>query len=138
MTIEFVLIGISTVVSVIGIHLWQKGSHLLIAGKKARAVVFRNNYESNKGGGVYYPVVRFLTDKEVWITQQLSVGIRPAMKEGTSLEVIYDPDDPTTLQINSTFLLEILPRLLVTVGVCGLIFAFLELFEVTQLIDHER
>jgi hypothetical protein len=70
-------------------------------------------YEAGSKGGYYYPVVRFLTDKKEWITQQLNIGQTPPMKEGTKVEVIYDPDEPTTVQINSRFLLEILPRLFV-------------------------
>ena len=134
MTLEFILIGISTVVSIIGIRLWQKNSHLLVAGKKAKAIVLENNYEPSKEGGAYYPVVRFLTDKDVWITQQLNFGVNPAIKEGTRLDIIYDPEDPTTIQINAIFFFEVLPRLLLALGICGLTFAFLELFEITQLI----
>jgi hypothetical protein len=132
--VEFILIGISTVVSIIGIRLWQKNGHLLVAGKKAKAIVIENNYDSSEGGGTYYPVVRFLTDKDVWITQQLNFGVNPAIKEGTRLEIIYDPEDPTRIQINSMFFLEVLPRFLLALGICGLTFAFLELFEITQLI----
>lgn len=134
---EIIVLAISIGAIAIGIHLWQKGNHLLTNGKKAKAVIFKNNYSSNAGdGGMYYPVVRFLTDKQEWITQELSIGYSPAKKEGTKLEVIYDPDDPTDVEINSTFQLEILPRILVIIGVCGLVFGVLELLDITQLINE--
>src|SRR5882757_5441527 len=82
-----------------GILLWQKGNHLLTTGKKAEAIIFKNHYKrgSDIEFDAYYPVVRFLTDKQEWITQELSIGYSPAKKEGTKLKVIYDPDDPTNV-----------------------------------------
>jgi hypothetical protein len=133
---EIVILAISIGLITVGIFLWQKGNHLLRTGKKAQAVIFKNNYDSSGDGGVYYPVVRFLTDKQEWVTQQLNIGYSPAKEEGTKLEVIYDPEDPSNVEINSTFLLEILPRILVISGVCGLVFGVLELLEITQLINE--
>jgi hypothetical protein len=134
---EIIVLAISIGAIAIGIHLWQKTNHLLTAGKKTKAVIFKNNHSSNAGfGGTYYPVVRFLTDKQEWITQELSIGYSPAKKEGTKLEVIYDPDDPTNVEINSTFQLEVLPRILVIIGVFGLVFGVLELLDITQLINE--
>ncbi|MCU0402439.1 MAG: DUF3592 domain-containing protein [Algoriphagus sp.] len=136
MTNEIILFLISLGAMGVGIHLWQKGSYLLKNGKKASAVIFKNNYSKGSPGnsGTYYPVVRFLTDKQVWITQELSIGYNPPKKEGTKVEVIYDPEEPTDVEINSRFQLEILPRLLVCIGVMLLVFGFLELFDVTQFI----
>lgn len=126
------------VVTIAGILLWQKGAQLLASGKKAKAIIFKNNYSRSNGGhsGVYYPVVRFLTDQQEWITQELSIGYYPAKKEGTELEVIYDPEDPTQVEINSAFQLEVLPRILVIIGFCGLLFGILELMGFTQLINE--
>jgi len=119
----------------IGIHRWQKGAYLLRHGKKANAVIYKNNRSSNGNDNMYHPVVRFLTDKQEWITQELSVGYSPKKKEGTKLEVIYDPEDPTDVEINSPFTLEILPRLFVAIGLCGLIFGLLEILDITQILE---
>jgi hypothetical protein len=137
MTNEIILFLISLGALGVGIHLWQKGSYLLRHGKKTNAVIFKNNYSKGSSGnsGTYHPVVRFLTDKQVWITQELSIGYNPPKKEGTKVEVIYDPEEPTDVEINSRFQLEILPRLLVCIGVLFLVLGFLELFEITQLIE---
>ncbi len=131
---ELLILVISISLIVVGVLRWQNGNHLLATGKKAKAIVFKNNYNAGvgRGGGAYYPVVRFLTDKQEWITQELSVGYDPAKEEGTELEVIYDPEDPTTVGINSSFQLEVLPRLLFILGICGLVFGFLELLEITH------
>jgi hypothetical protein len=120
---------------VIGVFLWQKGNHLLANGKKADAVIFKNNFHpSRSAGGTYHPVVRFLTDKQEWVTQELSIGYSKAKREGTKLQVIYDPEDPTVVEINSTLQLEILPRLFVTLGITGLVFVTLEALQIIALI----
>ena len=137
MALEFYIIIISTILAVIGIRKWEDGDHLSAVGRKVNAIVFKNEFESTKDGiGVYYPVIRFLTEQQIWITQKLDFGCNPPLEEGTKLEVIYDPDDPTDVSICSTFLLGILPRVFVAVGICGLVFSFLELFEVTHFINN--
>ena len=131
MSPELVLLFVSTVLLVLGVIFWQKGNHLLKNGKKAEAIVFSNNFQaSDDGGGVYYPVVRFLTDKQEWITQELNFGTNPKKREGTKLQVVYDPENPTDVQINSTFMLEILPRILTALGVMGLVFVTLEILDI--------
>lgn len=134
MDIELILLIGSVILMTVGVKLWQKGNLLLAKGKKAKAIIFKNNFRSGSDGGVYYPVVRFLTDKQEWITQELNVGYSPAKPEGTKIEVIYDPDEPTTVEINSVFQLEILPRLFVALGLGGFVFGVLEYIEIIDLI----
>jgi len=131
---ELIILFVSTVLLIMGVYFWQKGSHLLKHGKKAQAVVFSNNFEASDNGGVYYPVVRFLTDKQEWITQELNFGTNPKKPEGTKLQVIYDPENPTEVQIDSTFMLEILPRIFAALGVMGLVFVTLEVLEIINTI----
>lgn len=123
----------------VGVVRLQKNANLLTAGKIAKATIYKNTYRrgsrhrSGSDSGVYHPVVRFLTDNQEWITQELSVGYLPAKKEGTKLEVRYDPEDPTNVEINSVFQLEVLPRLFVGIGVFGLVFLILELLDFTHI-----
>jgi hypothetical protein len=135
MDTSIIVLIISGVLVVAGAILWRKGNHLLANGKKAHAIIFKNNYStSGSNGGVYYPVVRFLTDKQEWITQELNIGYSPPKPEGTKLEVLYDPDDPTNVEINSSMQLEFLPRLFVGLGIAGLIFGVLEAFDIIEII----
>lgn len=88
----------------------EKGVIYYPNGKKAKAVIFKNNVKrSGPDGDLYYPVVRFTTDEQEWITQELSIGYSPAKPEGMKLEVIYDPENPTIVEINSPFQLGIFP-----------------------------
>ena len=134
MNIELVVLIASVIFLAVGIKLWQKGNLLLAKGKKAKAIIFKNNFRSGSDGGVYYPVVRFLTDKQEWIAQELNVGYSPAKPEGTKVEVIYDSDEPTTVEINSVFQLEVLPRLFVVLGLAGFAFGVLEYIEIIDFI----
>jgi Protein of unknown function (DUF3592) len=134
--IMMIILGGGFIVS--GAMLWQKGNHLLKNGKRANAIIFKNNYTKSGGNeGSYFPVVRFLTDKQEWITQELSIGYTPAKPEGMKLEVIYDPEEPTTVEIYSIFQLEILPRLLVATGIIFLIFGALEYLNFTQVMANK-
>ena len=130
---ELIIIFGAMIFLFVGWKLWQKGSDLLIHGKKSKAVVFKNNYKAiGSEPGMYYPVVRFLTDDKEWITQELDIGQSPAKPEGTKLEVIYDPDDPTIVEINSSFRLEILPRLLVAIGCTGVVLGLLSYLDIIE------
>jgi hypothetical protein len=134
---ELTILLVSFGFLIVGTILWQKGNHLLTNGKKADAIIFKNNFQSSmSGGGTYYPVVRFLTEKKEWITQELNIGYSPAKKEGTKLEVIYDPEEPTNVAVNSTLQLEILPRLFVALGIAGLILVTLEYLDIIELIAN--
>jgi hypothetical protein len=119
-----IILTISILVTTVAIFLWLKGNRLLTSGKKAKAIIFKNHYKPGTDieFDAYYPVVRFLTDNQEWITQELSIGYSPAKAVGTELEVIYDPKNPNNVEPNSTFQLRILPRILVVIGVCGLVF----------------
>lgn len=137
MDTELIVILIPCGLLIVGTLLWQKGNHLLTNGKIAEAIIFKNNYQTSRNGGkVYYPVVRFITDKQEWITQELSTGYSPAKEEGEKLQVIYDPEDPSKVEINSPLQLIILPRLFVAIGIGGLVFGICEYLDIIDLTSN--
>lgn len=104
---DLTLVIASTFFLLLGAKLWQKSTNLIVSGKRTQAVIFKNNYSETRGSrGMYFPVVRFLTAEKEWITQELSIGQNPPMKEGKKVQVIYDPDDPSEVEINTAFRLE--------------------------------
>jgi hypothetical protein len=129
---ELLILVTSAVLIILGAYLSQKGAQLSIRGKQTEAIIFKNNFESSSG--VYFPVVRFLTDKNEWISTELNVGYSPALTEGTKLEVIYDPEDPTIVEVDSKAQLRILPVILAAFGVAGFTLGVLEYLDVTQLL----
>lgn len=116
----------------LGIHLLQKGRILMRLGKKASATVVKNVHDQKHG--TYTPVVRFVTDQQEVVIRELSIGYNPPLSEGSEVEVLYDPNDLTLVEINSAFQLEVVPVILLVLGVCGLILAALELLEITNMI----
>ncbi len=131
---NLILVIVSTILMLVGVKLWQTGDILVNTGKTAKGIVFKNNYKGmGANRGLYFPVVRFLTDKNEWITQELSIGQNPPMEEGKKLTLIYDPEDPTLVDIKSTFRQEFLPRMLVAVGLSVIIIGLLLYLELVEL-----
>lgn len=120
---------------ILGVNLWQKGIRLLRNGIKAEGIVFKNNFRGsiNNKSGLYYPAVRFLTKKEEWITKELDIGQFPALEEGKKIQLIYNQENPEEVELNSTFRLEILPRIFVAIGVMMLILGLLGYLEIIEL-----
>jgi hypothetical protein len=135
MDTELLIIVCSAIAIFMGAMQLEKSNHLLATGKKADAVIFSNVFKSNRRAG--FPVVRFLTDKKEWITQELSIGYYPVKEEGTKLEVIYDPANPTIVEINVPFQMKILPRLFLAIGITGFIFGMLEYTELINLLPFK-
>ncbi|WOK04298.1 DUF3592 domain-containing protein [Imperialibacter roseus] len=135
MFIELIILAVSFALLAGGALYWQKSYHLLNNGKKVESTIVGNHFEPSRQGGVYYPVVQFLTDKQESVTQQLTIGFKPKRAEGGKVDIIYDPDDPSNIEIDSTIMIEILPRLLVAIGLCSLIFGLLEILDITQILE---
>ncbi|WP_020600488.1 DUF3592 domain-containing protein [Spirosoma panaciterrae] len=125
---EIYLPILSVVMILAGGFSWQRNRYLLQTGKKADGIVFKNNID----GVVYYPVVRFLTDNQTWITQELNTGYTIAKREGTKIKLIYNPDDPNQVEIYSTFNLQVLPMLFIVVGVLLLSYSMLQLLDIVE------
>lgn len=82
-------------------------------GQSAKGVVFMMEQES--GGGKFtfgnndsdwefnskYPVIRFLTADQEWITAKSSHVVHSLYKEGEAVTVIYNKEDPTEFMIES-------------------------------------
>jgi hypothetical protein len=122
---DVLLMIIPAVFIVIGVVFWRRASYLQENGKKADATIIDSVFERSGDGGSYYPVVRFLTDKQQWVVKQLDVGYNFPKKKGTRVEVVYDPEEPTNVLINSVYVLAIMPRVFVCIGVVGFILGIL-------------
>jgi hypothetical protein len=134
---DLIILIVSGTLFVMGLYLFQKAKQLINHGKIAKGIIFKNNFESSSsGGGLYYPVVKFKTENNEWITQELSTGYRPKKREGKEIEVIYDPENPETVEINSFFQLKILPIIFLIIGLSGLVIGVLEYVEITNFIQE--
>jgi hypothetical protein len=131
------IIFFALIVTAFGVFLWRRGSRILNKGLKSQATVIRNIYEPDTEGGVYYPVVQFLTAKNEKVTKKLSFGVSPAKPIGKKLTVVYDPNNPLDFVTSPGLYLEIVPRLLVAIGTTGLIISILDLLHVISVIPED-
>ena len=141
---DLTLCLISGIALVLGVILYQKNKPLLQNGKRTQAVIFQNKLdrsvdfnETLSSRSIYYPIIKFTTDSNKQIIQELSIGYYPANAIGTKLEVIYNPDDPTNVEINSTLITKVLPTLLIAAGFVGFIVVVLEYAEITNIFDGQ-
>lgn len=131
---SLILYAIGSIFIIIGAWLWQKANRLIRHGKKTDAVIIKNNVQKDGDGSVtYHPVVRFVTDAGKVVIQELDFGVNPPMAEGSTLMVLYDPEEPTTVALSSSLYLEALPRILVAFGITAVIGASLEILGVITI-----
>lgn len=80
----------------LGIGKLNERRKLLRIGVKAEGVVFSVEYErsSDNSRGIYYPVVRYKTTENEWVTKQYGIGSSPsAYTEGDEVNIVYDITD---------------------------------------------
>jgi len=105
----------------------KKYASLLKKGKQADGIVF--DFESGGQDSPAYPIIRFVTEKQEWVTKTASMNL-PSFKQGSKVTVIYDPENPGDFVINpeSAAFLQIVFIVLgcaaIIGGVCLLLFQF--------------
>jgi hypothetical protein len=77
-----------------------------------------------------------MTDKNELITKQLTIGFNPPMSVGKKLSVSYNPNNPSDILIYPRILLEVIPKLLVSIGVIALMIVVLDDFEIISVIPN--
>jgi hypothetical protein len=118
----------------------EKVDRLKAKGKKVKGIVFKNNlryssgHSSNQMRTIYHPVVRFLTEDNVWITQELNIGVNPPMREGKEVNLLYNPQDPEEVILSNTLYTVFFPWGLTLAGIIILATACLDLLDITNYI----
>jgi hypothetical protein len=143
------IVFLSLVAITFGLILWIEGRRFLARSKLSKATVVKNIFCPNEitliqndlgieddESGIYYPVIQFMTEKNELITKQLTIGFNPPMSVGKKLTVSYNPNNPSDILIFPRFLLEVIPKLLVTIAVIALIIVMLEVFEIISVIPN--
>ena len=113
-----------------GYYFRNRHQNLLKTGKRATAIIYKNEYaHGTRGGAIYYPVVRFLTERNEEIIQKTNIGSSRPKPEGEKVEVIYDPLNPREVMINSKFNMVTLPWIFIGAGLVSLLIAVMISFD---------
>lgn len=77
-----------------------------------------------------YPIVKFLTESNTWITKAASIGGMPALyKIGTKVTVVYQSNAPEKFFIKDK-ITYLLPRAIIVVGIGLILFAIINLINI--------
>lgn len=97
--IIFLIIG--AVTFIFCFYLNQKRNKLLTTGIRVDGIVYGFTSRSGDDSSANYPVIRFLTKRNEWITGTYKVSYpRFILKQGQKVEVFYNPDNPSDFILN--------------------------------------
>ena len=126
------LIILAITVIVIAIFTLNKYKKISATGVESEGIVFEieSSTTSINTTTLTYPIVRFLTRKNEWITQKASVSIVPSTyKKGQKIKVVYLEDKPTEFFIKSP-LTNTIFALMIFIGLLLLTFATYSLINI--------
>jgi len=110
-------IGIGFVLSIIIKK--EKIKRIIKNGTKTTGIIFKNELEHlGQDAEFYSPIVRFISSNGEWITQKCGdISTYLALyKEGDSVEIIYENDNPKNFIIMDTGKQKIINNVLLVVG----------------------
>lgn len=110
----------------------KKDKHILSKGVTAEGTIFdfadSTSYDESSSDSIRHPIIRFVTQKEEWITEQYHIA-EFGMKIGDKVKVTYDPDEPRTFLIEARTSVTIIYILCGLVGVGGIVCGLYQLID---------
>ncbi len=80
--------------------------------------VVRREHHSSRGDSItWYPIVEFVADGHKIALESDDGAGRKKHYEGQSVEVLYDPDDPTTFRLEGDSVTSLLGKIFLAVGI---------------------
>lgn len=96
----------------------KKAKRLFIDGIHAEGVVFDLEISGSTIVKSQYPIIRFLTKNNEWITEPYNVGILPSIyKKGQKVDVIYNAASPKEFILKSDNKNKIVSILILLTGI---------------------
>ena len=112
---------IATCFIVISSKVQSKYKLLSETGEKSEGIVFDSEKSKNSDSNLQYPIIRFQTRKNEWITKAVDSGISTSTyKQGDKINVIYNPDKPEEFMIESKWQI-LTSKVLLVAGVASLL-----------------
>ena len=75
---------------------------LVATGKSAEGIVFDTITDSGPDG-MTWPIIRFTTEKQEWITEKANITTPDLLKQGKTVTVFYNPEDPKEFIVQSKY-----------------------------------
>ena len=123
-----VLILASIAIFYIGFKFRLKARKILLNGVEVKGTVFDIVGSGITSSLSRYPIVRFLTKENVWITQEYDISTTfNFLKKGQEVTVLYNPDAPNEFFIKTTSN-NIVPILTIMIGIIVLSIGVLKLY----------
>jgi hypothetical protein len=105
----------------LSIKIRAKYKQLLNSGERSEGIVFDLEKSKNSDSNAQYPIIRFLTKKEVWITKRVDLGISfSTYEQGDKVSVIYNPKKPEEFMLESKWQM-IASQVLLALGIISLV-----------------
>ncbi|MGN6492803.1 MAG: DUF3592 domain-containing protein [Agriterribacter sp.] len=102
---SIVLILFSIILLYVSFSQLQRYSEIVKHGQETEGIIFDidSSDNFNTKAMLSYPVVRFLTEAQQWVTEKSSVSILPgSYKRGQKITVIYRKEKPTDFFIKAS------------------------------------
>ncbi len=127
--IEYIIIlAVGVVLVILALSLSQKQNNIKKTGITAEGIVYDLLHDQSTSFNFRYPVIRFLTLTQEWITETANIGMFPGFyKKGQKVTVVYNQQNPKQFIIDSktniliTYILLIIGCILILLGTYKLI-----------------
>jgi hypothetical protein len=71
-------------------------------GQQTEGIIFDFIESDNLDNQIKYPIIRFVTTKKIWITEQYNISpFAGFFKKGKKVIVVYNPDNPKEFIVKS-------------------------------------
>jgi hypothetical protein len=125
---ELLMIGLSFIFFFIGSSFLFKVKKICKHGEKVEGVVFDIVASNNIESRTKYPVIKFLTLEQEWVTKKYEIGMPLFFfKKGDRVSVIYDRQNPNLFFVKSKTTL-LVPILALTLAAIFLTIAMYKLY----------
>lgn len=101
--IEYIIIlAIGIIIIILALSLSRKKTSIKKTGIVTEGIVYDLLHDQSTSSNTIYPIIRFLTTQQEWITETANIGMFPGFyKKGQKITVVYDPKNPKQFIINS-------------------------------------
>ena len=109
-----------------GIIKFIKGKSLSENGEVVNGIVFRIDNKMSIGDDENrVEIIRFVTKKKEWITEELTSTSLIPRSVGDKVKIIYNPENPKEFDIQSDLNLMIVPIIFVAIGAIVIIYGII-------------